>query len=273
VSEVLRGISRTALWVAAMRASEGARPDRLFDDRLAGEFVAAAGLGTGDGMTIPPGASDFLAIRTRFYDDYLLAACAAGLRQVVVLAAGLDSRAFRLGWPAGVRCYELDLPEVFEFKETVLAKHDAPAGCTRVVVPADLRGDWPEPLCAAGFDRAAPTAWMAEGLLLYLPASDNDRLVGALTELSAPGSRFAFDHMESSASTHASVRETAEVARKMGSAFMSSLDDPVGWLADRGGWHATTARVPALGVSYGRPLPAHVALPSANTTILCTGTR
>lgn len=272
MSEELRGVSRTALWVAMMRVAEGARPDRLFDDRLAGEFVAAAGLGTGAGMTIPPGASDFLAIRTRFYDDYLLAACAAGPRQVVVLAAGLDSRAFRLGLPAGVRCYELDLPEVFEFKEAVVAKHGASASCSRVVVPADLREDWPKSLRAAGFDPAAPTAWLAEGLLLYLPASDNDRLVGALTELSAPGSRFAFDHMESSAATHTIVRETAEVVRKMGTTFMSSLDDPVGWLAAHG-WRGTTDRVPALGVSYGRPLPEHVDLTSSNTTILCTGTR
>jgi len=272
VGEELRGIGRTALWVAMMRAAEGARPDRLFDDRLAEAFVAAAGLDTAGGMTMPPGAEEFLAIRTRFYDDYLRDACAAGVRQVVVLAAGLDSRAFRLTWPAGLRFFELDLPEVFEFKESVLAAHGAAAGCTRTAVPADLRGDWPEPLRAAGFDPARPTAWLVEGLMLYLTEADNDRLVRALTTLSAPGSRFAFDHMESTANDRAAVRDTAEVARRMGAGFRSFLDDATGWLATHG-WQATVSRVPALADSYGRTLSAHIDLTSSNATVLCTGTR
>jgi methyltransferase (TIGR00027 family) len=269
VGQELRGIGRTALWVAKMRAAEGARPDRLFDDRLAGAFVAAAGLDTVGGLALPPGANEFLAIRTRFYDDYLRE---AGSRQVVVLAAGLDSRAFRLAWPPGVRFFELDLPEVFEFKEAVLAAHGAVAGCTRVVVPADLRGDWPEPLRAAGFDPATPTAWLVEGLLLYLTRADNDRLVDTLTALSASGSRLAFDHMRSTANDRAPVRETEEVARTMGAGFQSFLDDPVGWLAAHG-WHAVVDRIPALAESYGRPLPPYVDLPSSNATVLCTGTR
>jgi methyltransferase (TIGR00027 family) len=269
MGEELRGVSRTALWVARMRAAEGARPDRLFDDRLAAAFVAAAGLDTVGDMAMPPGANEFLAIRTRFYDDYLRT---AGARQVVVLAAGLDSRAFRLAWPAQVRFFELDLPEVFAFKETALAAQGAVAGCTRVTVPADLRGDWPQPLRAAGFDPAVPTAWLVEGLLLYLPRADNDRLVDTLTALSAPGSRLAFDHMESAAADHAPVRAAEAAVRKMGTEFRSSLDDPVGWLATHG-WRATVDRIPALAVSYGRPLPAHIDLPSSNATVLCTGTR
>jgi methyltransferase (TIGR00027 family) len=269
VSQDLRGISRTALWVAKMRAEEGARPDRLFDDRLAGAFVAAAGPDAVDGLALPPGAVEFLAVRTRFYDDYLRA---AGLRQVVALAAGLDSRAFRLAWPAGVRFFEVDLPEVFEFKEAVLAEHGAVAGCTRATVPADLRGDWPAPLLAAGFDPATPTAWLVEGLLLYLTLADNDRLVDTLTTLSAPGSRLAFDHMRSAASDRAPLRETEAVARRMGAGFQSYLDDPVGWLAAHG-WHAVVDRIPAMAESYGRPLPRHVDLPSSNATVLCTGTR
>ncbi|MFL6126635.1 SAM-dependent methyltransferase [Actinophytocola sp.] len=272
MGQELRGIGRTALWVAMMRAAEGGRPDRLFDDRLASAFVAATGLDTTDAMRLPPGANEFLAVRTHFYDQYLLDACAAGLRQVVLLAAGLDSRAFRLAWPAGTRFFELDLPEVFQFKETVLAAHGAVAGCARTAVPADLRGDWPERLRQAGFDPVAPTAWLAEGLLVYLPQADNDRLVGALTARSAPGSRFAFDHMESAASGRAAVREVAELARNMDARFRSSLDDPVAWLAAHG-WGAAVDRIPALAESYGRTLPPEVDLVASNANILCTATR
>ena len=266
----LRGIGRTALWVAMMRAAEGARPDRLFDDRLAGAFVAAAGMDTD--MAMPPGAREFLAVRTRRFDDYLREACAAGVRQVVLLAAGLDSRAFRLAWPAGVRLFELDLPAVFEFKEAVLAGHGARAGCTRTTVPADLLGDWPEPLRAGGFDPAVPTAWLAEGLLVYLPAADGDRLLAAVTASSAPGSRFAFDHMDSSAAGQAAVRAAAEAVRRMDTGFRSFLDDPVGWPATHG-WRATVARVPELAARYGRPLPPEVDLPSSDATFLCVAVR
>jgi methyltransferase (TIGR00027 family) len=271
MGEELRGVGRTALWVAMMRAAEGDRSDRLFDDRFAGLFVAAVRSGSG-GAAVPPGASEFLAIRTRFYDDYLLGACAAGVRQVVMLAAGLDSRAFRLDWPGGVRLFELDLPEVFGFKDAVLAEHGAVAGCVRVPVPVDLREDWAAPLGAAGFDRAVPTAWLVEGLLLYLSMADNDRLMATVTALSSPGSRLAFDHMDDSANNRAVVRETAAAVRKMGVEFMSTLDDPVGWLAGYG-WRATVARIPALGLSYGRPLPEHVDLAASNATVVCTGTR
>src|SRR5947208_1787873 len=159
-----RGVSRTALLMAVLRTAEGKRADLLVDDPLAPAFVAAAGGGdTPAAALLPPGASGFLAIRTRFFDDAVLAACAAGVRQVVLLGAGLDARAFRLAWPPGVRLFELDLPELFAFKEPVVAR--ATPKCTRIVVPVDMRADWTGPLTAAGFDGAAPTAWLAEGLL------------------------------------------------------------------------------------------------------------
>src|SRR5205823_2732807 len=125
----------------------------LFTDRLAPAFVAAAGGAAPDATAVPPGASEFLAIRTRFYDDYLLDACAAGAHQIVLLAAGLDSRAFRLDWPPGVRLFELDLPELFRFKESVLAARGVVANCERVTIGVDLRAGWATPLAAAGFDR------------------------------------------------------------------------------------------------------------------------
>src|SRR5262245_54924437 len=169
----LPGVSRTAVWVASLRAAETRRADKLFDDALAREFVSAAG---GAPETNPVGTVDFLAIRTRFYDDRLLAACAEGIRQVVLLAAGFDARAFRLAWPAGVRLFELDLPELFGFKETVLTAGGAIAACARVIVPADLRGNWADALEDAGFDRSARTAWIAEGLFPYLGDVEGRRL-------------------------------------------------------------------------------------------------
>jgi methyltransferase (TIGR00027 family) len=272
MGQELRGIGRTALWVAMMRAAESDRPDRMFDDWLAGLFVAAARPTSSGDVEVPPGASEFLAIRTRFYDDHLLDACAAGVRQVVLLAAGLDSRAFRLGWPAGVRLFELDLPEVFGFKDAVLAEHGAVPACARVPVPVDLREDWAQPLGAAGFDPQKPTAWVAEGLMLYLSAADNDRLVATATALSAPGSLLAFDHVDDSAATRAAVRRTSDAMRRMGVEFRSTMDDPAGFLAGHG-WNATTARIPALGASYGRPLSEHADRTASSATILCAGTR
>jgi methyltransferase (TIGR00027 family) len=275
MSGQLAGVSRTAVWVAMMRASEGVRADRLFDDRLASAFVTAAlptGADAPDVAAGPPGTNEFLAIRTRFYDDQLLSACAAGIRQVVLLAAGLDSRAFRLAWPAGVRLFELDLPQLLDFKEAVLAEHGAVAGCQRTTVAVDLREDWTAALTAAGFDPHAPTAWLAEGLLPYLTMTDNDRLLATITGLSTPGSHLAVDHMDSSATNTRGMRATSDTVRKMGVAWKSTLDDPVGWLAGHG-WHATTARVPALGTRYGRPLPESTDLTASNAVILCTATR
>lgn len=270
MTDELPGVSRTAVWVAMMRAGEGARPDRWFDDQLASAFVAAAP--PEPAGSVPPGASEFMAIRTRFYDEGLLAACAAGIRQVVVLAAGLDSRAFRLDWPFGLRLFELDLDALFRFKEAVLAEHGAVARCERITVAADLRADWATGLTAAGFDPAARTAWLVEGLLPYLTMADNDRLLATIGGLSAPGSHLAFDHMDSSAAERAVLRETSDTVRKMGTQFKSTLDDPVGWLAGHG-WRATIARAPALGVSYGRPLPDFVDLVASNVTILSAAIR
>ncbi len=176
---VPQGVGRTAIGVAHVRAEESRRPDRLFHDPYAEAFVAAAP------NTLPTEheASHDLAawgaewavhatIRTRFFDDYLLAAGAAGCRQVVLLAAGLDTRALRLDWPEGTRVFELDLPDMLTFKERVLADHPsrpAPAPCERTTVAVDLRADWPAALTGAGFDPSQPTAWLAEGLLITSP--------------------------------------------------------------------------------------------------------
>ncbi len=133
-------------------------------------------------------------MRTRHHDDVVLAGCRAGIHQVVLLGAGLDARAFRLDWPAGVRLYELDLPGVLAFKQRVLDGLGARPRCRRTAVPVDLAGDWPEALVAAGFDAASPTTWTAEGLLAYLASADAAGLLATVSRLSADGSRLSLEN-------------------------------------------------------------------------------
>ena len=130
----------------------------------------------------------WVVARTLFLDDLLAEAVQQGCRQVVLLGAGFDARAFRLPWPPGTRCFEVDTPDVLGPKDQVLAAEHAVPGCERLVVPCDLRDDWPAALRAAGLDPAQPTAWIAEGLLVYSTAADVDRLLAKVTSLSAPGS-------------------------------------------------------------------------------------
>ena len=141
---------------------------------------------------------NYQAARTHFFDAYFAAAAAAGIRQHVILAAGLDSRAYRLDWPAGTSVYEVDQPKVLEYKAATLAAHGAKPVADRHEVPADLRFDWPKTLRDEGFDSAQRTAWLAEGLLMFLPGEAEERLFADIDALSAPGSRvciedFTFD--------------------------------------------------------------------------------
>jgi methyltransferase (TIGR00027 family) len=188
------GVSRTALAVAAVRAHEDARPDRLFTDPYAQAFLdAVPGAFDAEQGEFEQGAADAFAenvvVRTRFFDDYLLEAAGAGVHQVVLLAAGLDTRALRLRWPDHVTVYELDLPEVFAFKDSVLPADPGKRRC----VGLDLTGDWTIDLRDAGFRESAPTAWLIEGLLLYLTADEAAQLLDRVTSMSAPRSRLATD--------------------------------------------------------------------------------
>lgn len=201
---VTAGVGFTALAVAAARASETVRDDPVCSDPYAEALVAVADppaelptrplSGQESGWDeelagIWDTMAGHLGLRTRFFDDYLTAAAAAGVRQVVILAAGLDTRAHRLDWPAGTTVFELDQSRVLEFKDQVLAGGQAQPGCERVTVPVDLREDWPAALREAGFDPAVPTAWLAEGLLRYLPGEAVRELFARIAESSAPGSR------------------------------------------------------------------------------------
>lgn len=192
------GVGRTAIGVARVRAHESTRRDRLFNDPYAAAFVVADGR-RDLAVTAKPSPGliamvRHLVLRTRFFDDYLLAAAESGCRQVVVPAAGLDTRAFRLDWPAGTRFFELDMPAVLAFKERVLAEQGAQPAGPRTVIAIDLREDWATALTSAGFDPTAPTVWLLEGLLVYLDSDDVEAILTTVTGLSAPGSRLALTH-------------------------------------------------------------------------------
>lgn len=191
-----RGVAATAVGVALIRERESRRPDRLYADPLASAFVAAAReLYPPDYWTrIEELVEPFYegrSVGVRLVDDRVEEELAAGCRQLVILGAGLDTRAFRLPVPESLRVFEIDLPELFAFKEPVLAAADVRPRCARFVVPADLRGDWAGALRRAGFDPAVPTAWLDEGVLGYLAQPEARSVGAALTELSARGSRFA----------------------------------------------------------------------------------
>ncbi|WP_283612395.1 SAM-dependent methyltransferase [Mycolicibacterium poriferae] len=210
--DIASSVGATAVMVAAARAAETARDGALINDPYAKILVADAGTGAWEYMLdddfiakvaeadaeLAPlfeHMGNYQAVRTLFFDDFFARAVEAGIRQVVILAAGLDSRAFRLPWPAGTTVYEIDQPKVLEYKSATLAAHRVQPSADRREVPIDLRQDWPAALRDAGFDPAAPTAWLAEGLLMYLPADAQDRLFAQVTELSAPGSRVAAESM------------------------------------------------------------------------------
>ncbi len=259
------GIGLTAISIATERRIETERPDRMFRDDLAGAFCAAAmkasgpagitgftGLSLGDFVPMLRG---YMALRTRLFDDLLLDACAAGCRQVVILAAGLDARAFRLAWPEGVRLFELDVPEVLAFKRGVLDEAAATPSCERHEVAVDLREDWPSALKAQRFDASAPTVWLVEGLLLYLTEEDNNRIFEAISALSAPGSRLGFEHgSPTMLNSPAIARSREETLGKVGVTWLSAVADPVAWLA-RHGWSAEHLDAATLSTTYGRAVP------------------
>jgi methyltransferase (TIGR00027 family) len=255
-------VSRTAIGVTWLRAQEGRRPDPLFQDPYAEAFLAevrdviardTVRAGRGDSASEIFGLH--VVLRTRFYDDYLLAAAASGCRQVVLLAAGLDTRAFRLVWPAGVRLFELDLPELLELKERVLADRKAEPRCERTVLAVDLREDWGRRLTDAGFDPSAPTAWLIEGLLIYLTVEEAAGLLTVLGGLSAPGSQVSCEHRDNAAnSILAKARATREMD-EVTALWKGGLgEDLAGWLG-RAGWAVRTYDGMALAERYGRPHP------------------
>ncbi|MGH3868482.1 MAG: SAM-dependent methyltransferase [Pseudonocardiaceae bacterium] len=274
--DIVSGVGITALTIAATRAMESTRADALIDDPYAESFV------TRSGTTVPMPTSwvtindsenqseadqrwanfwaamaSYMGVRSRFFDEYFRDASTAGIRQVVILAAGLDTRAFRLPWPASVELFEIDQPKVLEFKDSVLEGQGALAGCARHVVPIDLRADWPEALLRASFDPARPTAWLAEGLLPYLPGTAAEALFAHVHRLSAVGSWFATE--EAGPDTHSRVHNPAfqDIYRRLGAnpatLWHDDRPDPVRWFRDAD-WQVTAISQAQAADRYGRTL-------------------
>ncbi|MBV8788118.1 MAG: class I SAM-dependent methyltransferase [Mycobacterium sp.] len=206
--DLASSVGATATAVAASRATASKGPNALLNDPWADPLVRAVGIDTfiklidgeidrtDDPLLNRQAMNEQIAVRTRFFDDFFIEATHSGIRQVVILASGLDTRAYRLDWPADTVVYEIDQPEVIAFKTQTLADLGAEPAAQRRTVAIDLRDDWPSALAAAGFDAQKPTAWSAEGLLVYLPPEAQDRLFDHIVALSAPGSRIATEHMD-----------------------------------------------------------------------------
>jgi methyltransferase (TIGR00027 family) len=286
--DITESVGATALGVAASRATETERENPLISDPFARVFIDAAG----DGIWNMFGVSelpeevaeaepdvarwldervDYMASRTAFFDEFFLDAANAGVRQAVILAAGLDSRAFRLPWPGdGVTVYELDQTKVLDFKSQTLRQHGAQPTCHRVEVAVDLRHDWPTALQQSGFDASAPSAWSAEGLLPFLPAAAQDLLFERVQQLTVTGSRIAveapspaFNDPEARQRQANLMRRYREVAAKVGGReapdfqdlwYLEDRTDVAAWLRDHG-WNVSATPAEELMARYGRTLP------------------
>jgi methyltransferase (TIGR00027 family) len=277
--DIVTSVGATALAVATMRAIEARKPAPLARDDYAQHFVAATAsrapvfseiLNDPVAVSQPDVAmfSSGMGARTRYFDEFFSAAAAAGIRQMVILASGLDARGYRLGWPAGTTVYELDLPKVLEFKAEVLAARGVEKSATIKPVAVDLRDDWPTMLIDNGFADSEPTAWLAEGLLPFLPGEAQDLLFGRVTDLSAPGSRCAVEDFTDRNPVADRQPDEADRGGTVARMFASFLDDgapPTSlWFDDdRGdpvqslsahGWTVDTTTARDLLTRYGRPL-------------------
>ena len=231
--DITEGVGQTALGVAWSRSRESTSDCPLFTDPYAQLFVDAA---MERGWQLPPkymldrirAIGGYAASRTKWFDEFFIAAGANGIDQAVILAAGLDARGWRLPWVDDTVLYEIDQPRVLEFKAQTLAQHDGTPSVSRyVAVPVDLRQDWPKALRDAGFDTAVPTAWAAEGLLPYLPADGQDLLFERINELSAPGSRIGVESFGADFSAPEYLASRREQLRRMREAAGEDADENI----------------------------------------------
>ena len=278
--DITESVGATALGVAAARAAETARPDALIRDDYAYLLTASAGpawaqMASADDEWLRDDeqarrqhemARNYQAVRTHYFDGYFDVAVRAGIRQVVILAAGLDSRAYRLDWPTGTTAFEIDQPKVLDYKTSTLDAHGGLPKARRVPVAVDLRDDWPAALLAAGFDPAQPTAWLAEGLLPYLPGDAQDRLFDLVTAHSAAGSRIAVEAFNLHPSQYSSEKRalrrerTAQLRERLGLDLdvdtLMYIDDEradaAEWLADHG-WRVDAVPSAEEMARLGRP--------------------
>ncbi|MCA6093003.1 SAM-dependent methyltransferase [Streptomyces sp. SCA3-4] len=248
-------VAGTALITAAQRARESARADALFHDPSAATLAGE----TGASLLAAAGDIPAIAVRTRFFDDAVRDAVGyGGPHRLVIVAAGMDTRAFRLGLPEEVTVYELDRPELLARKEGVLV--DSEPTCHRVTVGVDLAADdWEETLTAAGFRAEDPTCWLVEGLNQYLPESAVHALFGRLSALSAPGSRLLTDFVSGALLAAPEARPVLDLMAEWGADWRFGTDAPQE-LLERFGWDTEVQSFAAVGSALGRPMPGGDAL-------------
>lgn len=274
--DLANSVGATATMVAAARAAASKRPQPVITDDFAEPLVRAVGLDVFTKLAsgeLDPGdlersigfhrMVDTFAARARYFDDYFAAAGQAGLLQVVILASGLDSRAYRLRWPIGTTVYEIDQPEVIAFKAATMSEIGAAPTAKLRDVGIDLREDWPAALQERGFDPARPTAWLAEGVLIgWLPPEAEVRLLDSIIPLSAEGSRFAADFgtvTGTSPQDQEQARLMTEGWRRWGLEMdLTGLTYPgehtdVGALLHENGWDTTVSRLTDLFAAAGLP--------------------
>jgi methyltransferase (TIGR00027 family) len=289
--DLASSVGATATGVAASRALASKQPNPLINDPFADPLVKAVGLEycnrladgdvcvEGDQMLDLRRMCEQIAVRTRFFDDFFSTGAApaatsgtgaapaatsgkaAGIAQAVILASGLDTRAYRLAWQPGTVVFEIDQPAVIEFKSRTLAGIGAEPTADRRAVAVDLREDWPAALRANGFDPTVPTSWIAEGLLIYLPPEAQDRLLDNITALSAPGSRLATEHMDMRTLTGNWTERVSQWSRRVGSdvdlvdLFYSGERNTATAYLSAHGWDATvlTTRQAYAGYAFEYP--------------------
>ena len=288
--EITESVGATALGVASARAAETESDDPLIHDPFARVFLDAAGDGVWNwhgGPDLPPEILEaepelpqqrqamvsYMASRTKFFDSFFLTATQSGIRQAVILAAGLDARSWRLPWPDGVTVYELDQDRVLDFKLSTLTRHGSQPAANRIEVAVDLRHDWPKALQEAGFDPSQPSVWSAEGLMPYLPAAAQDLLFERIDGLTAPGSRVAVEALGPTfldPEIRSKRRERMERLRQLMAKVDPDRDiprtdelwyfeerEPVGDWFGRHGWDVTVTPAAELMAEFGRsPSPA-----------------
>jgi methyltransferase (TIGR00027 family) len=269
--DITTSVGSTALFVATARALEAQKPDPLVVDPFAEVFCRAVGGPAADVLdgrapehplkTADFGENfvNFQAARTRYFDNYFRQAADAGVRQVVILAAGLDSRAYRLPWPDQTTIFELDRLEVLDFKREVLSARGAQAKAERREVPVDLRDDWPQALRESGFDAAGPSAWIAEGLLIYLPAADQHELFTGIDALAGAGSHLAVEDgapLPPDEFSSAVAEERKDPSRRQfyQLVYNEQCAPAAQWFGERG-WTVVPTPLAAYLGDVGRPVP------------------
>jgi methyltransferase (TIGR00027 family) len=292
--DLASSVGVTATMVAAARALASAEPNPLISDPYAAPLVRAVGIDfltklvdgvvfaddSGEGGITAKVMTETMAVRTRFFDDFFIDAGRSGIRQAVILASGLDSRAYRLPWPVGTVVYEIDQAAVIGAKSATMAQIGAAPTADRRAVAVDLRDDWPAALQSSGFDVSLPTAWSAEGLLVYLPPDAQDRLFDNITALSAPGSMLATEyHPDGGSSIGQGASAISTQWRdlgfdvNLGDLFYTGERQPVVDYLSAHGWQSSARTRSQVFEGYGRVFPDAEVLASMRNSLSVIATR